>query len=159
MVIHDALGVAVQAHPACTVTLIVRLLPPAGGTLSEAGATVKLHEPPACVSANDCPAIVSVAPRGLVVPFAVTLYDTVPLPLPVAPPVIVAHVWLLVADHVQPAGVVTATVPDVAPAPTDAPVGEIVNVQGIPACVMLKVCPATVIVPERLRMPAFAAML
>ena len=117
MVIQDALAVAVQAHPACTVTAIVRPLPPAAGTLSEVGATAKLHVPPACVSANACPAIVSVAARGLVVPFAATLYDTVPLPLPVAPPVIVAHVWLLVADHVQPAGAVTATVPDARPGP------------------------------------------
>jgi hypothetical protein len=90
-VIHEALGVAVHAQPACTVTLIVRLLPPAAGTVSEVGATEKVHEPPACVSANDCPAIVSVADRGLVVPFAATLYDTVPLPLPLAPPVMVAH--------------------------------------------------------------------
>jgi hypothetical protein len=138
-VIQDALGVADHAHPACTVTPIVRLVPPVAGTVSEDGETAKVHEPPACVSANAWPAIVSVADRGLVVPFAATLYDTVPFPLSVAPLVIVAHVWLLLADHVQPAGAVTVTVPVVAPAATDAPDGAIVKVQGMPAYVTVNV--------------------
>jgi hypothetical protein len=81
------------------------------------------------------------------------------LPDPFSPFVIVIHDALGVAVHVQPPGVVTPTVPDVPPAPTVALVGASVNVQGIPACVTLNVCPATVIEPERLRMLVFAAKL
>jgi hypothetical protein len=82
------------------------------------------------------------------------------LPLPDAPPVIVSHDAPLDAFQVQPAGAVTPTVlPDVAPAATDAPVGEIENVQGIPDCVTVNVCPATVIDPERLSVLEFAAKL
>jgi hypothetical protein len=159
IVIHAALGVAVHAHPFCTVTAIVPVTP-AAGTVADAGVTLKVHEPPACVSANDCPAMVSVADRGLVVPFAATLYDTVPFPLPLAPLAIVAQEALLDAVHVQPAAAaVTATVPDVAPAATDAPVGAIVNVQGTPGCVTVNVRPAMATVPVRSVMVGFAAML
>jgi hypothetical protein len=72
IVIHDALGVAVHAQLLCTVTSMVRL-PPDAATVSVSGSTVKLQVPPACVNANECPAIVSVADRGLVVAFATTL--------------------------------------------------------------------------------------
>jgi hypothetical protein len=60
---------------------------------------------------------------------------------------------------VQPAGAVTATVPLDAPAPTDAPVGAIVKVQGIPAWVTVNVWPAIVTVPVRPVIVVFAAML
>jgi hypothetical protein len=73
--------------------------------------------------------------------------------------VTVTHGALGVAVHVHPAGAVTPTLPDVAPAPIEVLVGESVNVQGIPAWVTVNVCPATVIVPERDRMLLFAAML
>jgi hypothetical protein len=81
------------------------------------------------------------------------------LPDPLPPLVIVIHEALGVAVHVQPPGAVTPTVPDVDPEATDLPVGESVNVQGIPDCVTVNVCPATVIVPERERMLGFAATL
>jgi hypothetical protein len=87
------------------------------------------------------------------------LYDTVPFPVPLAPLVIEAQEVLLDAVQAQPAGAVTATVPGVAPAATDAPVGAIANVQGIPACVTVNVWPAMVSVPVRPVMVVFAAML
>ena len=81
---------------------------------------------------------------------AATSYDTVPLPLPLAPPVNVIHEALLVAAHAQPAPAVTVTVPLVA---TDvlsvADEGSIVNEHGAPGCVIVKVLPPTVSVPVR----------
>jgi hypothetical protein len=97
--------------------------------------------------------------RGVVLGFAATLYDTVPAPVPLAPPVTVIHDAWLAAVHGQPVAAVTAIVPAVAEALTDAPVGAIWLVQTAPACVTLKVCPPIVTVPVRLAVPAFAAML
>jgi hypothetical protein len=60
------------------------------------------------------------------------------LPLPAS--LIVIHDGaLFVGDHVQPFGTLTLNVPLEAPAATDALVGESVNVQGAPACVIEKV--------------------
>ena len=82
-----------------------------------------------------------------------------PLPLPVAPALIVIHVSLLVAVHAQPVEVVTATVP-VPPADvTFADAGEIVGVQVIAACVIVNVLPPTVNVPVRDVVTVFAATL
>jgi len=82
------------------------------------------------------------------------------LPLPLAPALIVIQVAVLVAVQLQPVPAVTVTVPVVA---TDEvrfdEVGAIVNVHGAPACVTVKVCPATVIVPVRDVVPALAATL
>ena len=82
------------------------------------------------------------------------------MPLPDAPAVIVIQASLLVAVQLQPAPAVTVTVPVVA---TDEvrfdEVGEIVNVQGAPACVTVKVCPPIVIVPVRDAALVFAATL
>jgi hypothetical protein len=62
---------------------------------------------------------VSVPLRGVVVEFAAILNVVDPLPLPLAPPLIVIHPALLVADHAQPVSVVTAADPVAAPALTD----------------------------------------
>jgi len=59
---------------------------------------------------NVCPAIVS-APVRAAPAFAAAVNATVPLPLPVAPDVIVIHGALLLAVHRQPAVVVTFEVP------------------------------------------------
>jgi len=82
------------------------------------------------------------------------------LPLPLAPALIVIQASLLAAVQLQPVPAVTVTVPVVA---TDDvrfdEVGAIVNVHGAPACVTVKVCPATVIVPVRDVVPVLAATL
>jgi hypothetical protein len=44
--------------------------------------------------------------------FAVTVYPTVPLPVPLAPEVMVAQEHPVAADQVHPLWVVTAIVPD-----------------------------------------------
>jgi len=82
------------------------------------------------------------------------------LPLPDAPAVIVIQPTLLVADQPQPVPAVTVTVP-VAAADVVRfdDVGLIVNVQGAPACVTVKVWPPIVIVPVRDVVPALAATL
>ena len=72
-----------------------------------------------------CPAIVTVPVRAPDV-FAATVNPTLPLPLPFAPEVTEIHEALLVAVHVQPAAVVTATGDPAPPsAPIDCDVGAI----------------------------------
>ena len=83
------------------------------------------------------------------------------MPLPLAPAVTVSHVVsLLTAVQLQPVPAVTVTVPVVAAdvARFDE-VGEIVNVQGAPACVTVKVWPPIVIVAVRDTVLVLAATL
>jgi hypothetical protein len=66
--------------------------------------------------------------------FAATLIATVPLPVPLAPPVIDNQDALVVAVHVHPAAAVTAIGPAVPPpAPVDTVVGLIEYVHEPPA--------------------------
>jgi hypothetical protein len=83
----------------------------------------------------------------------------VPLPLPLAPLVIVIHDAPLDAVQLHPVATVTATVPVDAVAPTDALVGEIDGVQVRPACVTANVFAAIVSVPVRALVVGFAATL
>ena len=72
-----------------------------------------------------------------------------PLPLPLAPLVIVTQPALLVAVQEQPVGTDTAMEPVTAAASTETPVGVTVAVQVTPAWVTVKVRPAMVTVPVR----------
>ena len=82
------------------------------------------------------------------------------MPLPDAPAVTVSQlVALLTAVQLQPVPAVTVTVPVVAAEVGFNDVGEIVNVQGTPACVTVKVWPPIVIVPVRDVVLVFAATL
>ena len=81
-----------------------------------------------------------------------------PLPLPLAPDVIVNQGSLLVAVHAQPAVVVTVAVLDPAAATGLSDMGATLNVQAAPCCVTVTVCPATVNVPVRGEVEVFAAM-
>jgi hypothetical protein len=82
--------------------------------------------------------------------FPVALKLTVPLPLPLAPLVIVSHeVALLTAVHAQPPAAVTAVEPVAPPNAMEALVGAIAYVQVAAACVTVNVCPPTVNVPLR----------
>lgn len=83
------------------------------------------------------------------------------MPLPLAPAVIVSQdVALLAAVQPQPVPAVTVTVPVVAVEEVRFDeVGEIDTVHWTPAWVMVKVCPAIVIVPVRDVVPGFAATL
>ena len=111
-----------------------------------------------CTTEKAVPAIVIVPVRDPVPVFAATEYPTGPLPVPLDPDVIVIHVALLVAVHVQvDAAAVTPTDPVVAPAPGAALVGDSVKVHATPAWFTVNVWPAIVIVPVRDDVPVFAA--
>jgi len=106
------------------------------------------------------PAIVSVPVRDVVLVFCVTLYVTLPLPVPLEPAPIVIHPSLLVAVQLQPDPAVTVIEP--LAASDDGrfdEMGEIVTVHEIPACVMVKVWPPIVIVPVRDVVPVLAETL
>jgi hypothetical protein len=105
--IQDALLEPVHAQPLVVVTPVVNG-PPAAGADCAVDDSVKLQVP-LCVTVSVFPAIVSVPVRGTVVVLAVTLYETVPLPVPLLPPVTVIHdVLLLTPVHPHPLVVVTA---------------------------------------------------
>jgi len=72
---------------------------------------------------------------------------TVPLPLPLAPPVICIHPTLLTAVQLQPAGAVTLTLPDPPFGPKEPDVADSEDVQETPDSVTVNVCPAIVSVP------------
>jgi hypothetical protein len=130
---------------------------PAGGAVIRDGASAKVHDGPASVTVNDFPAIVSVAARDRALVLAVTLKASVPDPVPGAPPEIVTHAALLDAVQLQPADVVTVTVP-LPPAAANAwLVGEIVNTHDVEGWVTVNVFPAIVIVPVRDVVPVFGA--
>ena len=99
--------------------------------------------------------------RDVVPVFAATLYETVPLPLPFAPPVTVSQpLALLVAVQLHPVPPMTLTVPVAAIDEVRFDdVGEIVNVQGAPGCVTVNVCPPIVSVPVREVVPVLAETL
>jgi hypothetical protein len=77
-----------------------------------------------CVTVKVAPAIVMLPVLSFLLEFAAALYPTVPLPMPVAPDVIVIQAALLLAVHRQTPGVDTATVPVAAAA-------EIVTLVGV----------------------------
>jgi hypothetical protein len=75
---------------------------------------------------------------------------TVPLPVPLLPPVTLIHDALLVAAQLQPAGAVTCTLPDPPPDATERLAGESEYVQIVaPASLIVWVCPPTLMVPVR----------
>ena len=161
MVSQASLLVAVQLQPVAVVTLALLELAAAAG-FSVVGDTVNVQGggAPACVTVTVWPAIVSVPVRGDVAVFAAIENATVPLPLPLAPDVMVSQASLLVAVQLQPAAVVTLLLLELAAAPGVSVVGDTVNVHGggAPAWVTVTVWPAMVSVPVRGDVPVFAAI-
>ena len=104
---------AVHAQPACAVTVLEPVPPPAA-TDWLVGEIEYEQETPACVTVNVWVPIVRVPVRWLVPALAEALKLTLPLPLPDAPAVTVSHpVLLLTPVHAHPVGAVT----DVEPVP------------------------------------------
>jgi hypothetical protein len=135
IVSHGVAPFTVHEQLASVVTAMLPV-PPVDGTFALSGEMAKAQPLP-WLTVNVWPAIVIVPDRW---PPAVAgaLYCTVPLPVPLAPELIVSHEALLVAVHEQPAPAVTATVPA---HPADgmlAVVGEIEYVQPLP-CVTVNV--------------------
>jgi hypothetical protein len=135
MAIHESLLAAVQAHPVAVVTL-TEPDPPLAGALCEVGLMVN-EQPLVCVTVKVCPATVIVPVRDALW-LALTVNCTVPLPLPLAPPVIVIQATLLVAAQSQPVTVVTLTEPDPPLAVKNWLVGLMENEQPL-VCVTVKV--------------------
>jgi len=79
---------------------------------------------PASVMVKVWPAMVSEPLCALLLPFAFTAYDTVPLPLPLAPAEICTNPELLFALQLQPAGAITFTPPAPPTAPKEALVAD-----------------------------------
>jgi hypothetical protein len=154
---HEALLVALQLQPAVVVTLAV-LDPAAAGGFSEVGATAKEQGAACWLTVTVCPATVKVPVRGEVDVFAAMLKATVPLPMPLEPAVIVSQEALLVAVQLQPGVLVTVAAPDPAAAAGLSEVGATLNVHGAAPWFTVTVWPATVRVPVRGSVAAFAAM-
>jgi hypothetical protein len=122
MVIQPALLTAVQSQPAPAVTVALPL-PALAVTLWDVGFTAYVHGMPSCVTVSVLPAIVRVPVRGDVDALAAIAYVVVPLPVPLAPAVIVSHPALLTAVHAQPVPAVTVAVAVSALASTFSDVG------------------------------------
>jgi hypothetical protein len=120
---HDALLLAVHAQPFVAV-IVTDPVPPADVSDWVVADKVYEHEVAACVTVNVTPATVSVPVRTDCVVFAAIANPTEPDPLPLAPLVIVSQDALLDAVHVQPAGLVTLTLPLPPPDAADCVVAE-----------------------------------
>lgn len=107
--------------------------PPAAGTDALEGAIEYEHGAAACVMVNVLAPTATVPVRDVVVGFAATVYETLPLPLPVAPLLTVIHEELLAAVHAQPVAAVTLMVPAPPSAATLADVAVIAGAQAAPA--------------------------
>ena len=99
--------------------------------MREVGETPNVQEAaPFWMTVTGWPATVSVPVRCEVEVLAVTLNVTVPLPEPLAPPLMVSHAALLVAVHPHPPPAVTPVVEDPAAAVSVREVGDTVNEHG-----------------------------
>jgi hypothetical protein len=157
-VIQLAESVAVHAQPLPAVTANDPVPPPAGAEWLDAD-RLKVHGAAAWVIVNVWVPTVMVPVRPDVFGFAATLKVTVPIPVPLAPFVMVIHAVLLVAVHEQLVPVVTLKDVVMPAAGTEAPGDPSVNVHVPPACVIVKVCPPTVMVPVRGEVVGFDATL
>jgi hypothetical protein len=153
---QGSLAVADHAHPA-VVVIVTDPFPPPEGTAWLAGLIENVHAAAAWFTVKVCPPMVIVPTRAAVVAFADTLKVTGPVPAPVEAPVIESHPALTVAVQAHPAVVVIVTDPAPPAAATAWLAGLIENTQGAAACVTVKICPPTVIVPMRAVVVGFAA--
>jgi hypothetical protein len=103
------------------------------------------------VIVNDRPPTVTVAVRDAPVVFCITVYVTVPLPLP--PPLKATHVAEVVGVQAHPALAVTANDPVVASGPTDTAVGLSEYEQSLAAWLIVSGRPAIVRVARRPGLP------
>jgi len=150
MASQEALLVAVQLQPAGVVTVLPLKLAAAPG-VSAVGDTVNVQGTPAWVTVTVWPAMVRVPVRGDVSGLAAMENATVPLPLPLAPEVMVSQASLLVAVQVQLVVVVTVVLLDPAAAVGLSEAGDTVKEQGVDPApwITVTVRPATVSVPVR----------
>jgi hypothetical protein len=157
MLIQDAPLVAVHAH-AIEPATVTDPVEPVAGTVTDTGESVIAHPWPACVTVACCPPIVSVAVRSAFVLFAATLKKTDPLPVPLAPEVIVIHDAVFVVVHWQPAPAVTVMPLKAIPGVSAMLAGESDTLQPGAACVTANCRPPTVSDAVRDEVPVLAVM-
>ena len=147
-VVHETPLAAVQSHEVPDMT---RMLPfdALAGTARLVDERVNVHTGGACVTAKEWPPRVIDAERVAVVAFAATLYEIVPLPLPVVALVMVNHGALLAAVHAHPLLAVTEKLPADACPETDTLSGDNAKVHVAAACETVTICAPTAIVPLR----------
>lgn len=151
---QSAVDETVHGQAACVVTTDVSSAAGMQGVKST-GATEywQLATLPRCVIVAVRPAIVMVAIRSGGARFASTRYVRLPLPVPGPGAVTMTQGALLDALHGHPAAVVTAMVPVPPSSAYCACSGSMLYVQlgttGVPSCVTVTDCPATVITPDR----------
>jgi hypothetical protein len=148
IVIQATLLAAVHEHPAGVETPTVPAVA-FSETDALAGEIDVVQGAPCWVTVTVCPAIVTEPVREALLVFAAMPSDTVPLPEPAEPPVMVIHGVELAAVHAHPEPAVTSTVPVDAADRTERLVVESVNEQTGAACVTVNVRPPTVIVAVR----------
>jgi hypothetical protein len=158
IVTHAAPLDAVQEQPAGAVTATVAELPSAS-TDTPVGANQKEQSTADCVTVSVWPPMVSVPVLEVPPVFVATLKVTLPLPVPLAPEVMVIHDTELDAVQLQPGPAVTDALCDEPPADSERLVGETLNAQIGAACVIVNVWPAIVSVPVREAVVVFAATL
>jgi len=155
MVIHDAFGLAVHVHPCCVVIVAVNVAGTDMHGLNSTGVTEYSHvtgvgDSPDCVTVNDRSPTAMEPVRDAASLFRSTEYDTVPFPVPGLPDVTPSQMAPLVADHWQPAGVLTVKLPAALLLLKDALLGEMSIVQGTtPSSRTATDRPAMVSVPLR----------
>jgi hypothetical protein len=143
-------------------------VPPEAGNDALVTGSVTAHAPvlaPAWLTVNVCPPMSMVPLLGEALEFAAAEKTTVPLPEPDVPVVTAIQVALDCAVQAHPADAVTFVLPVPPAAATDALDAERENVQAgggggggaAPDGETVMVSPATVSVPLRAEVPAFAA--
>jgi len=111
-VIHEALLAAVHAQAVAAVTLTVPVAAAAVVSGLDDGEIVGEQVTPDCVTVNVATPIVMVPVRLAVVELAATVNETVAVPVPADPAVIVIHVESLTAVHAQTVEAVTVVLPE-----------------------------------------------
>ena len=128
-VIQGAPLVAVQAQPLVEVTA-PDPVPALAASDADVGVTPKVQGAPACVTAMIWPPTVSVPLRGVEDVFAVAAAVTLPVPLPLAPLLIVSQGTLEAAVQAQPVPAVTVALRLPPAAATDRLAGATAKVHG-----------------------------
>ena len=98
-----------HAHPVTAVTPTVAVSPLAAAVCVEGLIAYEQPDVPCCVTLKIWPAMVALPVRAVVPVLAAMLMNTVPLPEPLAPLVIVIQAALLAELHTQPLAAATVT--------------------------------------------------
>jgi hypothetical protein len=121
--IQLAMLLAFQPQPAGAITFTLPL-PPLEPNEADVADSEYEQPTPASLLLKVCPSFVSEPVWSILLLFSFTVYDTVPLPLPLVPAEICTNPALLFALQLQPAGAITFTPPAPPTAPKEALVAD-----------------------------------